>query len=66
MTREKAFNYLKELSKTHPKVFRLYSFYRDINETDGQAYYLFEFTVKLPFTKTEVNITFSQQKHISS
>ena len=59
MTREKAYNYLKELSTTHPKAFRLYSLYRDINETNGQAYYLFEFAVKLPFTKTEVNITFS-------
>lgn len=59
MTREKAYNYLKELSKTHPKAFRLYSLYRGINASDGQAYYLFEFAVKLPFTKSEVSITFS-------
>lgn len=59
LTYKKAYNYLKELSKTHPKAFRLYSLYRDINETDGQAYYLFEFAVKLPFTKAEVSITFS-------
>lgn len=59
MTHEKTFNYLKELSKTHPKAFRLYYIYRDINSTNGQAYYLFKFAVRLPFTKTEVDITFS-------
>lgn len=59
MTEQKAFNYLKELSRTHPKAFRLCCIYRDINKSDGQAYYLFKFAVKLPFTKTEVNITFS-------
>lgn len=59
MTYKKAYDYLKELSKTHPKAFRLYSFYRNVNTNDGQAYYLFKFAVKLPFTKAEVNITFS-------
>lgn len=59
MTEQKTFNYLKELSKTHPKAFRLYSLYRDINSANGQAYYLFKFAVRLPFTKTEVDITFS-------
>lgn len=59
MTEQKAFNYLKELSQTHPKAFRLYSLYRDINSTNGQAYYLFKFAVRLPFTKTEADITFS-------
>ncbi len=59
MTEQKAFNYLKELSQTHPKAFRLYSLYRDINSTNDQAYYLFKFAVRLPFTKTEVDITFS-------
>ena len=59
MTYKKAYNYLKELSKTHLKAFRLYSLYRDINSTNSQAYYLFEFAGRLPFTKAEVNITFS-------
>lgn len=59
MIEQKAFNYLKELSQTHPKAFRLYSLYRGINASDGQAYYLFEFAVKLPFTKSEVDIEFS-------
>lgn len=59
MTYEKAYNYLKELSKTHPKAFRLYSIYRNISKSDGKVYYLFEFAVKLPFTKSEVNITFN-------
>ena len=59
MTEQKAFNYLRELSQTHPKAFRLYSIYRDINMKDGTAYYSFDFTAKLPFTKSEVNITFS-------
>lgn len=58
MTYEKAYNYLKELSKTHPKAFRLYALYRNINN-DGQAYYLFEFAVKLPFTKLDASITFN-------
>lgn len=58
MTHEKAFNYLKELSKTHPKAFRLFYIYRNI-DSDGRAYYLFKFAAKLPFTKTEVDITFS-------
>lgn len=59
MTHEKAFNYLKELSKTHPKAFRLYSLYRTVNTEDGQAYYLFEFDVNLPFTKSHASIIFS-------
>jgi hypothetical protein len=59
MTEQKAFNYLKELSRTHPKAFRLCCIYRDINKSDSRAYYLFEFAAKLPFTKSEVNITFS-------
>lgn len=50
MTHEKAFNYLKELSKTRPKAFKLYSLYRAVNVSDGQAYYLFEFDVNLPLT----------------
>lgn len=58
MTHEKAFNYLKELSKTHPKAFRLFYIYRNI-DSDGQAYYLFKFAAKLPFTKSEVDIEFS-------
>ena len=58
MTHEKTFNYLKELSKTHPKAFRLFYIYRNI-DSDGRAYYLFKFAAKLPFTKTEVDITFS-------
>lgn len=59
MTHEKAFNYLKELSKTHPKAFRLYSLYRAVNDTDGQAYYLLEFDVNLPFTKSHASIVFN-------
>lgn len=59
MTHEKAFNYLKELSKTHPKAFRLDNLYRDVNSTNGQAYYLFEFDVNLPFTKSHASIIFS-------
>lgn len=59
MTEQKTFNYLKELSRTHPKAFRLCCIYRDINKNDDRAYYLFEFAAKLPFTKSEVNITFS-------
>ena len=59
MTHEKAFNYLKELSKTHPKAFKLYSLYRAVNDTDGQAYYLFEFDVNLPFTKSHASIVFN-------
>lgn len=62
MTEQKAFNYLKELSKTHPKAFRLYYIYRDINESNGQVYYLFKFAAKLPFTKSEVDITFSSNE----
>ena len=58
MVEQKAFNYLKELSRTHPKAFRLFYIYRNI-DSDGQAYYLFKFTAKLPFTKSEVDITFS-------
>lgn len=58
MVEQKAFNYLKELSRTHPKAFRLFYIYRNI-DSDGQAYYLFKFTAKLPFTKSEVGITFS-------
>lgn len=58
MTHEKTFNYLKELSKTHPKAFRLFYIYRNIG-SDGQAYYLFKFAAKLPFTKSEVDIEFS-------
>ena len=58
MTYKKAYNYLKELSKTHPKAFRLYALYRNINN-DGQAYYSFEFAVKLPFTKLDASITFN-------
>lgn len=59
MTYEKAFNYLKELSKTHPKAFKLYSLYRAVNDKDGQAYYLFEFDVNLPFTKSHASIIFN-------
>lgn len=59
MTHEKAFNYLKELSKTHPKAFKLYSLYRAVNVSDGQAYYLFEFDVNLPFTKSHASIVFN-------
>lgn len=59
MTHEKAFNYLKELSKTHPKAFKLYSLYRAVNDKDGQAYYLFEFDVNLPFTKSHASIVFN-------
>lgn len=59
MTYKKAYNYLKELSKTHPKAFRLYSLYRAVNTEDGQAYYLFEFDVNLPFTKSHASIIFS-------
>lgn len=59
MTHEKAFNYLKELSKTHPKAFKLYSLYRAVNASDGQAYYLFEFDVNLPFTKSHASIVFN-------
>lgn len=59
MTKQKAFNYLKELSKTHPKAFKLYSLYRAVNDKDGQAYYLFEFAVKLPFTKSHASIIFN-------
>lgn len=59
MAHEKAFNYLKELSKTHPKAFKLYSFYRTVNASDGQAYYLFEFDVNLPFTKSHASIVFN-------
>lgn len=59
MTHEKAFNYLKELSKTHSKAFRLYSLYRAVNTEDGQAYYLFEFDVNLPFTKSHASIIFN-------
>lgn len=58
MTYKKAYNYLKELSKTHPKAFRLFYIYRNIG-SDGQAYYLFNFAAKLPFTKSEVDIEFS-------
>lgn len=58
MTYKKAYNYLKELSKTHPKAFRLFYIYRNIG-SDGQAYYLFKFAAKLPFTKSEVDIEFS-------
>lgn len=59
MTHEKAFNYLKELSKTHPKAFKLYSLYRAVNDKDGQVYYLFEFDVNLPFTKSHASIIFN-------
>lgn len=59
MTHEKAFNYLKELSKTRPKAFKLYSLYRAVNASDGQAYYLFEFDVNLPFTKSHASIIFN-------
>lgn len=59
MTHEKAFNYLKELSKTHPKAFRLYSLYRAVNTEDSQAYYLFEFDANLPFTKSHASIIFN-------
>lgn len=59
MAHEKAFNYLKELSKTHPKAFKLYSLYRAVNGKDGQAYYLFEFDVNLPFTKSHASIIFN-------
>lgn len=59
MTYEKAYNYLKELSQTHPKAFRLYSLYRDVSKRDGKAYYLFKFIAKLPFTKSEAGVTFS-------
>lgn len=59
MTEQKAYNYLKELSKTHPKAFRLYTLYRNIDSRDGQAYYSFEFAVKLPFTKLDASITFN-------
>lgn len=59
MTYEKAFNYLKELSKTHPKAFKLYSLYRAVNDKDGRAYYLFEFDVNLPFTKAHASIIFN-------
>lgn len=59
MTHEKAFNYLKELSKTRPKAFKLYSLYRAVNVSDGQAYYLFEFDVNLPFTKSHASIIFN-------
>lgn len=62
MTYDKAYAYLKELAQTHPKAFRLYCIYRDINKNDSQAYYLFEFAAKLPFTKSEVNITFSSNE----
>lgn len=58
MTEQKTFNYLKELSKTHPKAFRLFYIYRNI-DSDGRAYYLFKFAAKLPFTKSEVDIVFS-------
>ena len=58
MTEQKAFNYLKELARTHPKAFRLFYIYRNI-DSDGQAYYLFKFAAKLPFTKSEVDIAFS-------
>lgn len=58
MAEQKAFNYLKELSQTHPKAFRLFYIYRNI-DSDGQAYYLFKFAAKLPFTKSEVDIEFS-------
>lgn len=58
MTEQKTFNYLKELSKTHPTAFRLFYIYRNI-DSDGHAYYLFKFAVRLPFTKTEVDIVFS-------
>ena len=59
MTYKKAYNYLKELSKTHPKAFKLYSLYRAVNDKDGQAYYLFEFDVNLPFTKSHASIVFN-------
>ena len=62
MTHEKAFNYLKELSKTRPKAFKLYSLYRAVNVSDGQAYYLFEFDVNLPFTKSHASIIFNINK----
>lgn len=59
MTHEKAYNYLKELAQTHPKAFKLYSLYRAVNASDGQAYYLFEFDVNLPFTKSHASIIFN-------
>lgn len=59
MTHEKAYNYLKELAQTHPKAFKLYSLYRAVNDKDGQAYYLFEFDVNLPFTKSHASIVFN-------
>lgn len=58
MNEQKAFNYLKELSKTHPKAFRLYAIYRNIDDDTGEASYLFEFDVKLPFTKLPVGLVF--------
>ena len=37
MIEQKAYNYLKELSKTHPKAFRLYALYRNIDDDTGEA-----------------------------
>ena len=58
MIEQKAYNYLKELSKTHPKAFRLYALYRNIDDDTGEASYLFEFDAKLPFTKLPAGLVF--------
>ena len=58
MTNNKAFNYLKELSETYPKAFRLYAFYRVVDDNTGEVGYLFEFDVTLPFTKLQASVTF--------
>lgn len=57
MTKQKTFDYLKELSKTHPKAFTLNKITRDV--INGNTVNLFKFYVKLPFTKETVSITFN-------
>lgn len=56
MIEQKTFNYLKDLSKTHPKAFTLNKITREV--INGNTVNLFKFYVKLPFTKETVSITF--------
>lgn len=58
MTYDKAINYLKDLNETHPKAFKLHTFYRGVDDDTGEAIYLFDFEAKLPFTKRSVVVTF--------
>lgn len=57
MVKQKTFDYLKELSKTHPKAFTLNKITRKV--INGNTVNLFKFNVKLPFTKETVSITFN-------